>query len=341
MDNSSTWAIKYRPRSLAGVVGQTTAVSQIKGFIKTGQVPKTILISGPTGSGKTTLAMIIAKEINGNVDVDSNPDLYEVNVGDEGGVANIRELIQASKFLPVNKFRVMLLDEAHMLTKASASALLKPLETPGKTIWILATDQPQRLLPTLVGRSYHIKLNTPSPESITPLLKYICNKNNVHKAVADQVPKIAKISNGQPRLAIQILQAAASAASDGDVNIESVCEEVLSDGSKMAMKLILAYATNSTKSLLTTLQDIAQSNVVSCLNTSLYLMKDWIMEENRIETRNFLLGQFKDIIRRDKIVLNKDRVMDCYAKVLKTRQEFMNSSGCDIHVLMRNLVCSP
>ena len=121
-------SVKYRPKSLKTFVGQDAAKSVVESLLAKGW-PGAVLISGSTGSGKTTLARIIAKEL------ESQNCCEEINIGDSRGIDDIRQLAEKAKLAPFasSKYRIFILDEVHMLTSTAASALLKVLEEPCKS----------------------------------------------------------------------------------------------------------------------------------------------------------------------------------------------------------------
>jgi DNA polymerase-3 subunit gamma/tau len=137
---------KYRPTRLDRVIGQEVAVTRIRGMIETGKIPSAIAFFGPPSSGKTTLGRVIGVEINGR-SISKQQDFKEVNAADERGIDDVRELIRLSKYRPMLKKRIILIDEAHQLVSnnPAAQTLLKTLEEPSKnTLFIICSMEPEK-----------------------------------------------------------------------------------------------------------------------------------------------------------------------------------------------------
>ena len=165
---------KYRPQSFDEIVGQQHIVTTLRNAIKTGDISHAYLFSGPRGTGKTTMARVFTKTLNCNssaqkddvclkcdicnqLEKGSFVDLIEIDAASNRGIDDIRELKEAVRVSPaVGDYKVYLVDEAHMLTKEASNALLKMLEEPpAHAIFILATTEPHKLLPTIMSRTQH------------------------------------------------------------------------------------------------------------------------------------------------------------------------------------------
>lgn len=235
-------SVKYRPQSLKTFIGQDSVKETVKSLLSK-QWPGAVLISGETGSGKTTLARIIAKELK------SLNCCEEINIGDSRGIDDIRSLAERAKFAPLGdaKYRIFILDEVHMLTSAAASALLKVLEEPCKTTkFILCTDQPEKLLKTILGRCVKLKLSKITPEEYVPFLKYVCKKE---EASIDEkkLLKIAQAAGGQPRESLQLLEVALA---NPDAELEDLIPSTFGMSYKTVASIIISASHKNTKKVL-------------------------------------------------------------------------------------------
>ena len=163
---------KYRPECFDDLVGQTAIAATLKQALHTNRIASAYLFSGPRGTGKTSSARILARSLNclnsdqptpdpcgtcdlcQSIKLGTSLDVIEIDAASNTGVDNIRELIERSRFAPVQaRWKVYVIDECHMLSIAAFNALLKTLEEPPpKVVFVLATTDPQRVLPTIVSR---------------------------------------------------------------------------------------------------------------------------------------------------------------------------------------------
>ena len=213
----------WRPRTLKSFYGQPRAVAHVRGFLKQGECPQAILISGPTGSGKTTLAKIIASSINeGDLSC-----VEEINVADQRKIEDIRAIEEKTKFKPSSAYRVFILDEAHCLTAGSASVLLKPLEESNhRIVFILCSNEPEKILQTIRDRCTTVHLTVVSDEDLTGLLTGVVKKfPKYEEAWLKNQAAIIKSSFGTPRRALQLLQEAYYIGVGGGTFKETVQKE--------------------------------------------------------------------------------------------------------------------
>ncbi|MDE6838847.1 MAG: DNA polymerase III subunit gamma/tau, partial [Acutalibacter sp.] len=161
---------KYRPRFFADVVGQPQVTVTLKNELLRGRVAHAYLFTGSRGTGKTTCARILARAVNCLEPVDGDPcgrcpvcqgledgsilDVMEIDAASNNGVESVRSIIEESNFTPATaKYRVYIIDEVHMLSPAAFNALLKTLEEPpAHVVFILATTEVHKLLPTILSR---------------------------------------------------------------------------------------------------------------------------------------------------------------------------------------------
>ncbi len=201
-NNKDVLYLKYRPKKLDEMVGNEDVVEVLKSQLSgENPMPRSILLHGPTGCGKTTLGRIVANELGAK-----GSDLKEVDSADFRGIETIRDIRKQSAYKPLeSSCRVWILDEVHMSTKDAQSALLKALEdTPSHIYYILCTTDPQKLLPTIRGRCSQFQVKPLTERQMKILLRRVvkAENENISKEVYDQ---IAQDSMGHPRNALQVL----------------------------------------------------------------------------------------------------------------------------------------
>lgn len=188
---------RYRPQNFSEVIGQDHLVAALRNAVMEDRVGHAYLLSGPRGTGKTSTARILAKALNCRERTDggepcgvcesciaiesgSSMDLVELDAASNNNVANIREITSNAALGSPGERKVYLLDEVHMLTAAASNALLKTLEEPPEhVIFILATTDPQKVLPTIRSRTQHVELALVPPEILGDHVKHIAEQANL------------------------------------------------------------------------------------------------------------------------------------------------------------------
>jgi DNA polymerase-3 subunit gamma/tau len=233
--------LKYRPQDFKSVVGQDHAVTTIRNAIKHETLTHAYLFSGPRGTGKTSLARIIAKALNClQRGVDGEPcnkcsictgvnegrlvDMIEIDAASNRGIDEIRELKEKIVFAPNQaRTKVYIIDEVHMLTKEAFNALLKTLEEPpSHAYFILATTEVHKIPETIISRCQQFNFKRINQESTVKRLQMIADEEHI-EADMEALSLIAKIANGGLRDAIGLFE---QMSVDGSVRYNHVAENL-------------------------------------------------------------------------------------------------------------------
>jgi len=213
---------KYRPQTFEEVVGQKHIIKTLKNSISQDRVSHAYLFCGPHGIGKTTIARVLAKALDCEKGMTISPcnkcnicksisngsciDVLEIDAASNRGIDEIRDLREKVNYLPIQaRKKIYIIDEVHMLTTEAFNALLKTLEEPpAHVIFMMATTEPNKILPTILSRCQRFDLHLISPEDIVKRLEYIAKKEKI-KISSSALSLIAGHSKGSQRDAIGIL----------------------------------------------------------------------------------------------------------------------------------------
>jgi DNA polymerase-3 subunit gamma/tau len=215
---------KYRPATFAEVVGQEHVTEPLSIALEAGRINHAYLFSGPRGCGKTSSARILARSLNCVQGPTASPcgvcdscqglapnapgtiDVVELDAASHGGVDDTRELRDRAFYAPAqSRYRVFIIDEAHMVTTAGFNALLKIVEEPPEhLIFIFATTEPEKVLPTIRSRTHHYPFRLLPPKTMRSLIGRICEQEGV--VVDDAVyPLVIRAGGGSPRDTLSVL----------------------------------------------------------------------------------------------------------------------------------------
>jgi DNA polymerase III subunit gamma/tau len=260
---------KYRPQTFSQLVGQTAIATTLSNALLQNRIAPAYLFTGARGTGKTSSARIFAKSLNCisvNAPTDrpcgicqtcqeitkgNALDVIEIDAASNTGVDHIRELIERAQFAPVQcRYKTYVIDEVHMLSNAAFNSLLKTLEEPPeRVVFILATTDPQRVLPTIISRCQRFDFRRIPIDDMTQHLKLIAEKEQIPIA-DDALYLIAQISQGGLRDAESLLDQLSLLS--GDITTERVWDLVGAVPERDLMALIEAIAKNHPESVLDT-----------------------------------------------------------------------------------------
>jgi DNA polymerase-3 subunit gamma/tau len=227
---------KYRPATFADVVGQEHVTEPLSVALSAGRINHAYLFSGPRGCGKTSSARILARSLNCVQGPTATPcgvcdscvalapngpgsvDVVELDAASHGGVDDTRELRDRAFYAPAqSRYRIFIVDEAHMVTTAGFNALLKIVEEPpDHLIFVFATTEPEKVLPTIRSRTHHYPFRLLAPRTMRSLLERICEQEGV--AVDETVyPLVIRAGGGSPRDALSVLDQLLAGADENRV----------------------------------------------------------------------------------------------------------------------------
>ena len=254
---------KYRSKNLGEVVGQNHITEVLEKSLAKGKIAHAYLFTGPRGVGKTSIARILAHQINDlpYSEEDQHPDIIEIDAASNNGVDEIRNLREQIQVAPFSaKYRVYIIDEVHMLSKAAFNALLKTLEEPPEhAVFILATTDAHKIPATIISRTQQFVFHYISKSNIVKHLAFIAQQENI-KISPEALEIIAERGGGSFRDSISMLDQLSSISNE-EITASQI-EAILGLAPKKQIAdLIMAYEVQDIANILNQIETIRNSGV--------------------------------------------------------------------------------
>lgn len=263
---TATLALKYRPTTFADVVGQALPVAVLRAMVAKGEIPASLLLQGPMGTGKTTLARIFGAALNcpdvdkgagcgvcsvcADVQAGAHPNVVEIDAASHGGVADVAAIREMCSFHHSDGWHVIVFDEAQSMSREAFNALLKLIEEPPeRTVFVLVSTQPEKILGPVRSRSTAVELRLVPQAIVQKRLQIVCDAENL--SVGPEVLEaVAKRSKGHLRDALVMLSHVALTEA---VDIDRFGK--VFGNLRCGPEVVLAIACGDTKGALTATED--------------------------------------------------------------------------------------
>lgn len=300
----------YRPQDFKSVAGQRHVVTTLQNAIKLNKVAHAYLFSGPRGTGKTSMAKIMAKALNCVHGPTTEPcneceickgitkgtisDIVEIDAASNNGVDEIRDLRDKVKYLPSEcRYKVYIIDEVHMLSQGAFNALLKTLEEPpSHVIFILATTEPHKIPATILSRCQRFDFQSLDKADIVERLQYVLNAENI-KATPEAVDLIAESSEGGMRDALSLLDQSISYSTDDVISEDDVLAVSGNISSQIILHMLKEALESNSAEVLKSLGEIISDGkeIPRIINDVIIFLRDALLA--KIGSSNSLKSAYK------------------------------------------------
>ena len=319
---------KYRPKKFEDILGQDNVVKTLSSQIKLGTISHAYVFSGSRGTGKTSIARIFANELG-----ISQNDIYEIDAASNNGVDNIREIIDSVSTLPFDsKYKIYILDEAHMLSKPASNALLKTLEEPPSyVIFILATTEIHKIPETILSRSEVYTFKKPSVDILSEVIKNTAKKEGF-KIDGESVSLIALLGDGSFRDTLGNLQKVLSISKDKNISYDEVLMVTGAPKTELVNNLLSSVCKKDLDGALKVVQEVTKENIDIEVFIKLFLEKLRAVLLIRFGQIDFVKDSFGEddfkmlstLAKEKDIILNSNTIIRFLDAYTQTKDAFIS-----------------
>ncbi len=328
----------YRPKTFLEVAGQKHIVKTLQNAFSFNKIAHAYLFSGPRGIGKTSMAKLFAKSLNceeglgqqcnkcsncTSINDGSHPDVIEIDAASNNGVEEVRDLVEKVKYLPIKgKYKVYIIDEVHMMTSGAFNALLKTLEEPpSHVIFILATTEPHKVIPTIVSRCQRYDFTKVEDDALREKMIEILKLESINYEL-NAVNAIIELADGGVRDALSILEHVLAYAGN-ELKEKDVYTLFGLASTKEKLDLLTAVATNNVKEVLERFEGLVASGIdLKRLTTSLLdILKDLLIYLTTEEHFLLTLINEKQAIDLGKVI-NLEELDEMIEALLKANADY-------------------
>ena len=330
----------YRPTTFEEVAGQEHIVRTFKNALATGKISHAYLFAGPRGTGKTTMAKLLAKALNCEdglgcqcnhcknceaINNNSHPDVLEIDAASNRGINEIKDLIEKVKYSTIlGRYKVYIIDEVHMMTNEAFNALLKTLEEPPEhVIFILATTEPHKLLPTILSRCQRYDFGKVPANEMSKRIQTILEKENIEYNQS-AVDLIISLSDGGMRDALSMLDQVL-AYSGNTLNEEDVLSIFSLESKAEKLSLIHSLLKNDVSDVLNRIQKYLSkgTDIKRLTNDLLSIFKDALIYA--LTNKRDLLENIAD---KEATEINQEATTnvlnDCIQALMESLKDYKN-----------------